>query len=88
MYSPFSKSFQSTKWQPVLVISMSKLRESKLNENFTPEDLYSFMEQLEEAYCSMLRGKDEKSDEDLELLNNLYNSIVEIRNFIKIKNSR
>lgn len=36
----------------------------------------------------MLRGKDEKSDEDLELLNNLYNSIVELRNFIKIKNSR
>ncbi len=67
---------------------MSKLRESKLNGNFTPEDLYSFMEQLEEAYCSMLRDKDEKSDEDLELLNNLYNSIVEIRNFIKIKNSK
>lgn len=65
---------------------MSKKRLNRIFlDNFTSEDLCSFVEQLESAYCSMLREKDSKNQDDLNLLNNLYHSIIEIKDILKRK---
>lgn len=65
---------------------MSQKRSRKIFEhNFTSEDLSSFVEQLESAYCSMLWEKDGKNEEDLDLLYNLYQSISKIKDMLKRK---
>lgn len=65
---------------------MSKKRLNRINvDNLTSEDLFSFVEQLESAYCSMLREKDGKNEEDLNLISNLYHSIIEIKDILKRK---
>ena len=65
-----------------LLMSDKRLHRISVN-NLSPEDLCSLMEQLEDAYCSMLREKDSKNEDDLVLLNNIYHSIVEIKNILR-----
>lgn len=63
---------------------MSEKRSSRASaENFRSEDLYSFMVQLEDVYYSILREKPDKSEEDIVLLHNIYNSIMEIKKILK-----
>ncbi|WXG41338.1 MAG: hypothetical protein WED07_11330 [Candidatus Freyarchaeum deiterrae] len=60
-----------------------KIFSDKLSSKLSSEDLYSFMVQLEDAYICMVREKETKNEEDLLLLNNIYNSIMEIRDILK-----
>ena len=65
-----------------LLMSDKRLHRISVN-NLSPEDLCFLMVQLEDAYCSMLREKDSKNEDDLVLLNNIYHSIVEIKNILR-----
>ncbi len=62
---------------------MGKIFSDKITSELSSEDLYSFMVQLEDAYTCMVREKETKNEEDLILLNNIYNSIVKIKGILK-----
>ncbi|MHA1580508.1 MAG: hypothetical protein ACTSUQ_12900 [Candidatus Freyarchaeota archaeon] len=60
----------------------------KDNEKISDEDLLDFFRELEEVYSSYLRGKEEKAVRDLLILNEIYNSMVEIKRIIRIRRAR
>ena len=60
----------------------------KDNGKISDEDLLDFFRELEEVYSSYLREKEEKAMRDLLLLNEIYNSMVEIKRIIRIRKTR
>lgn len=60
----------------------------KDNGKISDEDLLDFFRELEEVYSSYLREKEEKAVRDLLLLNEIYNSMVEIKRIIRIRRAR
>ena len=58
------------------------------NGKISDEDLLDFFRELEEVYSSYLREKEEKAVRDLLLLNEIYNSMVEIKRIIRIRRAR
>ena len=60
----------------------------KDNGKISDEDLLDFFRELEEVYSSYLREKEEKAVRDLLLLNEIYNSMVEIKRIIRIRKTR
>lgn len=57
----------------------------KSEEKISDEDLLDFCKELENVYETYLREKEEKEVRDLLLLNELYNSMMEIKRILRIR---
>ncbi len=57
----------------------------KSEEKISDEDLLDFCKELENVYEAYLREKEEKEVRDLLLLNELYNSMMEIKRILRIR---
>nr|MDO8080184.1 hypothetical protein [Candidatus Freyarchaeota archaeon] len=57
----------------------------KGNKKISDEDLLDFFRGLKGVYASYLREKEEKEIRDLLLLNEIYNSMVEIKRILRIR---
>ncbi|MGQ9722250.1 MAG: hypothetical protein ACUVXA_13120 [Candidatus Jordarchaeum sp.] len=57
----------------------------KNNRKISDEDLIDFVKELEDVYDSYLREKEDKAVRDLLLLNEIYNSMVEIKRVLRVR---
>lgn len=57
----------------------------KTEAKISNEDLLDFCRELENVYESYLREKEKKEVRDLLLLNELYNSMMEIKRILRIR---
>ncbi len=57
----------------------------KSGEKISNEDLLDFCKELENVYEAYLREKEKKEVRDLLLLNELYNSMMEIKRILRIR---
>ena len=57
----------------------------KSEEKISNEDLLDFCKELEKVYEAYLREKEKKEVRDLLLLNELYNSMMEIKRILRIR---
>lgn len=57
----------------------------KDNRKISDEDLLDFFRELEDVYASYLREKEDKAIRDLLLLNEIYNSMTEIKRILRVR---
>ncbi len=57
----------------------------KDDKKMSNEDLLHFFRELEDVYNSYLREKENKTVRDLLLLNEIYNSMVEIKRVLRVR---
>ena len=57
----------------------------KDNTKISDEDLLDFFRELEDVYASYLREKEDKAIRDLLLLNEIYNSMTEIKRILRVR---
>ncbi|MFB0561508.1 MAG: hypothetical protein ACETWM_09890 [Candidatus Lokiarchaeia archaeon] len=57
----------------------------KDNRKISDEDLLDFFRELEDVYATYLREKEDKAIRDLLLLNEIYNSMTEIKRILRVR---
>lgn len=65
---------------------MAVLDPSKpVESSMSAEDIQSLVRELEEVYNALLREKGEKTEEDMDLIGELYTLIVRLKKTLKLK---
>ncbi|MBS7288466.1 MAG: hypothetical protein KIH01_06905 [Candidatus Freyarchaeota archaeon] len=67
-------------------VDLAVLDPSKpVESNMSAEDIQSLVRELEEVYNALLREKDKKTEEDMNLIGELYTLIVRLKKTLKLK---